>query len=213
MSKLSFSITGANAEPFAVAPQLALCVRIEEATGVRVHAIALRAQVMLEPQRRGYSADETPRLIDLFGTPERYGDTLRPMLWTHVAQTVLAFEDSTQFDLPIPCSYDFQVAAHKFIAGLEDGEIPINLLFSGTVFVRGDDGTLRAEFVPWTCEAHYRLPVAVWREAMDAHFPNQAWLRVSREVYDELVRWRNAGGLPSWDETMTRLIESAQVQS
>ena len=211
MSELVFSVIGAAAEPYAVAPQLALRVRVEERTGTRIHAIALRAQVMLEPQRRRYAPEESLRLVDLFGAPDRYGDTLRPMLWTHLSQTVLAFEDSAQFDLPVPCSYDFEVAAHKYLAGLDDGEIPLNLLFSGTVFVRNDDGHVAAEFVPWSCEARYRLPVAVWRATMDAHFPNQAWLRVSREIFDELTRFRGAEGLPSWDAAMARLLESAKV--
>ena len=163
MSDLTFTITGAQPEPYAAAPLLTLKAHVTESTGVRVHALTLRAQIRLEPQRRRYGADESARMTELFGGPERYGDTLRPMLWTHVSQTVTAFDGETDFDLIVPCSYDFEVAAHKYLSALEGGDIPLVVQFSGTIFVRGADGAVAAELVPWTCEAHYRLPVAVWR--------------------------------------------------
>jgi hypothetical protein len=211
VSAFSVSVTGATVEPYAASPQFALHVRLAETTGVRIHAIALRAQVQIEPQRRRYQLDEVDRLVDLFGIPARYGDTLRPMLWMHVAQTVLAFTDETEFDLHIPCSYDFEVAAHKYLNALVDGEIPLNLLFSGTVFVQGET-SVAAEFVPWNCEARYRLPVALWRQTMDAFFPNSAWIRLGTDVFDELYRYRTAQGLPTWDAVVAKLCADAKVR-
>jgi hypothetical protein len=211
VSSLSFAVLGARAEPFALAPQLSLRILIEETTGADIYAIALRAQVMLEPQKRRYGGSEPERLVDLFGTQERYGDTLRPMLWTHASQMVLAFRGSTEIELPIPCSYDLEVAGHKYVAALDSGEIPVNVLFSGTVIERGERG-VASGFVPWSCEASFRLPVAVWRETMDAHFPGAAWLRVSRETLDELQRYRSARQAPSWDAALTHLIDAAAAK-
>jgi hypothetical protein len=210
MSALQFEVIDGHAEPYAASPLLTLRCRITESTGADVYAIALRAQVMLEPQRRRYDGAEALRLTELFGKPDRYADTLRPMLWTHVSQMVLAFKESTQIDLPIPCSYDFEVAANKYLSALEQGEIPLNLLFSGTILTRGASG-VASERVPWTCETRYRLPVPVWRATMDAFFPNCAWLRLERETFDELYRFKASQGLVTWDATLARLLEAAKV--
>ncbi len=209
MSELAFAVVGARPEPYAASPQLALRVRVTEATGTPVHAIALRAQVRIEPQGRRYDGGESERLVELFGGPERYGDTLRPLLWTHVSQTVLAFEGETEFDLAIPCSYDFEVAAHKFLSALADGEIPLDVLFSGTVFVRGESG-VATELVPWSCEARFRLPVATYRATMDAHFPGSAWIRIDRATFDELYRFKTAGGFPTWERALAQLCDQAR---
>ncbi len=210
MTELLFSIVGAEPEPYAASPQLKLRVHVRESSGVPVHAIVLRAQVRIQPQARRYAADEGERLVELFGPAERYGDTLRSLLWTHVSQTVLAFEDETEFDLVIPCSYDFEVAAHKYLSALADGEIPLDVMFSGTVFYRGDSG-ISAELVPWNCDARYRLPVAVYRSTMDAFFPGSAWLRIDRATFDELYRFKIAGGFPTWELALARLCAEAKV--
>ncbi|HTJ26938.1 MAG TPA: DUF6084 family protein [Candidatus Limnocylindria bacterium] len=210
MSALSFAVAGARAERFAAVPTLVLRLRITEAAGEHVQAIALRAQVQLEPQRRRYDAEESSRLVELFGAPERYGQTLRPLLWTSVSQTVPAFDGTTEADLTLPLSYDFEVAAHKYLAALRDGEIPLALLFSGMVFVQGEHGVW-SELVPWSCEARYRLPVAVWREAIDVCFPGTAWIRIDRALFDELSRFKNAHGLATWDAALARLCETART--
>lgn len=210
MSELSFFVTGARAEPYAASPQLTLRMRVAETTGVPVYAMTLRAQIRIEPQLRRYDGGESARLVELFGGPERYGDTLKSMLWAHVSQTVVAFENETEFDLTIPCSYDFEVAAHKYLIALREGEIPLIVMFSGTVFVRGAGG-VQAELVPWSCEARYRLPVSTWRATMDAYFPNAAWLRIDRDTFDELYAFKRAGGFPTWEAALARLIAEAKT--
>ncbi len=211
MSALAFSVTGASAQPFAAAPTLVLRLHVDESTGVRVHMIALRAQVQIEPQKRRYEPNESARLTDLFGPVERYGDTLKPLLWTHASTLILGFTGETDVDLALPCSYDFEVAANKYLTALGTGDIPLALYFSGTVFVEGERG-VAAELVSWTTEAKYRLPVAVWRATMDAHFPNTAWLRLSSDVFAELDRFRVARGLRSWDAAIAALCEAAQTK-
>jgi Family of unknown function (DUF6084) len=212
VSALAFSVVGARAERFAAAPTLVLRVRVTETSGAHVQAIAMRVQVQLEPQRRRYAPEESERLVELFGGPERYGQTLRPLLWASLSLMVLAFEGETEVDLAIPLSYDFEVAAHKYLAALEEGEIPLVLLFSGMVFLQGENG-MWSELIPWSCEARYRLPVAVWREAIDAFFPNSAWIRVDRALFEELYRYKSAQGLPTWDAALTRLCEVAKAAS
>jgi hypothetical protein len=209
MTELSFAIVGARPELYAASPQLALRVRVTAAPGVQVHAITLRAQVRIEPQARRYDEGESGRLVELFGGPERYGDTLRSLLWTHVSQTVLAFSEQSEFDLTIPCSYDFEVAAHKYLSALAEGEIPLEVMFSGTIFVRGEQG-VGAQLVPWNCDARYRLPVAVYRQTMDAFFPQSAWLRIDRATFDELYRFKTAGGFPTWERALARLLAEAK---
>ncbi|MFY9663162.1 MAG: DUF6084 family protein [Candidatus Cybelea sp.] len=210
MIDLGFSVASAGADRYAASPMLALKLRISENSGAKVDSIALRVQVRLDVQRRRYAAAESALLEELFGGPSRYAETLRSMLWTHVTAMVPAFQHETELELPIPCSYDFEVASHKYLASLKDGIIPLNLLFSGMAFV-DRSGRLTPEFVPWSCEARFALPVAVWREAVDALFPNSAWIRVNRDLFDELRRFKIATGLPTWDAALERLCEIAKL--
>ncbi|BDE06516.1 hypothetical protein WPS_17920 [Vulcanimicrobium alpinum] len=211
MSALAFAVEGARGEPYAAAPTIVLDVRVTESTGTPIAAIALRTQVRLEPQRRRYDGGESVRLEELFGEPRRYGETLRSMLWMHVASTVTAFREATTFTLPLTASYDFDVAANKYLSGLAGGVIPLALHFSGMVFVEHAGG-VSTEMVPWACEAAYALPVSVWRDAVDACFPNAAWLRVQRELFDDLREFRSAQRLTSWDATLARLLALAKVE-
>ena len=64
-------------EPYAASPALTARLHLEDRGPAPVHAVALRAQVRLEPQRRAYSADEAAGLTDLFGSRERWASTLR----------------------------------------------------------------------------------------------------------------------------------------
>ncbi len=203
---LTFSVIDARPEPYAAAPLVTLRLRVTETSGLRVHAIGLRTQVQIEPQRRRYEALESDALVDLFGTPERYGNTLRSLLWTHVSTMVVGFSGETEVDLSLPCSYDFEVAAYKYLRALENGEIPLALLFSGTVLTQAHSG-VEAELVPWTCETRYRLPVSVYRATVDAHFPNSAWLRVHRDTFEQLDRLRRMSALPTWDAVVASLLE------
>jgi hypothetical protein len=208
MIELSFEVVGAHPERYAAEPTLMLELRITEADGRPVHAVALKCQVRIEPQRRRYQPAEEERLLELFGETPRWGDSLRPFLWTHVATTVPAFAGTTTIDLPITCTYDFEVSGTRYFHALADGEIPLLLLFSGTTFVAGADG-FSVTPVAWHEEAAFRLPVAVWQGMMDAHYPNRAFVTVSRETLDGLLRYRAAHALPTWDLVLERLLKEA----
>jgi len=156
MTDLVFDCVDGQPDRYAAVPTLQLKLRISETTGAQVHAIALRCQIRIEPQRRRYSAEEAEGLLELFGEPPRWGDTLKPLQFATVSLMVPGFTGSTEVDLPVPCTYDFEVAASKYLHALGDGEVPLLLLFSGTVFTKGTSGFSVSQ-VPWHKEAAYRL--------------------------------------------------------
>jgi hypothetical protein len=208
MSDLAFEVLGARAEPFAAVPTIMFRLRITERTGAPVHAVALRCQIRIEPQLRRYGSDEEARLVDVFGEPSQWGQSLSPFLWTHVATMLTGFTGVTEIDLPVTCTYDLEVAGTKYLHSLDRGEIPLVLLFSGTTFVRGDAGVSVAP-VAWHEDASYRLPVQVWRDMMNVYFPNSGWLMVSRDTLDALTRFKVARALPTWDHVVEQLVKEA----
>ena len=208
MAELAFDCVGARADKYAVSPSMSLVLRIAETSGQKVEAIALRCQIRIEPTRRQYTDAEAERLNDLFGDTKRWADTLKPLQFTNVSVMVPGFTGSTEVELPVMLSYDLEIGSVRYFAGLESGEIPLLLLFSGTVFSSAD-GRLQVQQVPWSKEASYRLPVSIWREAIDAHFPNSAWIRMSLPTLDELQRFKTRQALPTWDATVAALLARA----
>jgi hypothetical protein len=216
MPDLRFQVEGAEPERIAAAPLLLFKLRVTEVvppgeTATPIHAVALRCQVRIEPARRRYTSGEQERLLDLFGTPDRWGQTLRPMLWTHVSVTLPSFTGSGVSDLPVPCSYDFSLAATKYFAALDEGEIPLCFLFSGTIFHEGPRGGLQVAQVPWDREVDFRLPAATWRTLMDLHYPNSAWLCLRKDVFDRLERYRSRQGLPTSEQALERLLSATET--
>ncbi|MGH8868590.1 MAG: DUF6084 family protein [Actinomycetes bacterium] len=205
---LSFRCTGASADRYAAAPTLLLEVEVTESTGVAVHAGMLRCQIRIEPVRRQYDDDEADGLTDLFGDRGRWGETLKPIQLATVAFWLPQFSGVTTVTVPVPCTYDTEVAASRYLTALSAGEVPLLLLFSGTVFLAGGDGMQVAQ-VPWDREARYRLPVATWQAVMDVFFPNTGWVRLRRDVLEDLTRYRSRHALPTWEETVTRLLARA----
>jgi len=206
MSGLDFAVLDVLPDRFAAVPALTVRLRVTDPDADPVHALALRAQVVLEPQRRGYAAEEAGRLLDLFGERDRWATTVRPMTWTTCSAVVPGFTGDAEVDLPLPCTYDLEVAAARYLQALEDGEVPLRLLFSGTVFRRGADG-LRVEPVPWSAEAAHRMPVAVWRGLVDLHWPDSGWLRLRRDTLRALQEQRARTGATSWEETIEALLD------
>jgi hypothetical protein len=208
VTDLAFDVVDAVPEKFAAAPHLLFRMRVSETSGAVVHAIALRCQLRIEPQRRPYDRREQEALADLFGTSDRYATTLKPFLWTHATALVQGFERTRDFDLPVACTYDFDVSATKYIHALRGGDIPVVLLFSGTVFTRGESG-FAVEHLSWSLEAEHRLPVTVWHDLMDIYFPGSGWIRLDRQTIDALARYRTSRGLTSWEETLGALLPEA----
>ncbi len=211
MSDLRFEVLDAATDRHAAVPTIALRIRAEESDGARVHAAALRCQIRIEPQRRSYTEAEEEKLYELFVETPQWGNSLRPFTWTHVSTTLGGFDRVSEFDLPVECTYDFEVAAAKYLHSLGDGEIPIILLFSGTVFTKGTTG-FAAVPLSWSTEASYRLPVAVWRSTMDAYYPGSAYIRLGRDTLDDLQRYKAQRGLPTWDQAFAQLLKEAEEE-
>jgi hypothetical protein len=212
VAELTFDCIGAQAERYAVLPTISLALRISETSGQRIDTIALRCQIRIEPSRRRYTPDEEERLRDLFGETTRWADTLKPMQFTNVSTMVTSFTGSTEIQLPVNFSYDLEIGSGRYFASLESGDIPLLLLFSGTIFSVAD-GRMQVQQVPWSKEASCRLPVSVWREAVDAHFPNMAWITMSRGTLSGLERYKTERALPTWDATVNALLSEAADRS
>ncbi|MGW9132572.1 DUF6084 family protein [Streptomyces sp. NPDC055681] len=207
MTEFAFTCTGVRADPYAAGPTLVFRLRITASAEARVHALALRCQIRIEPGRRGYEQAEADRLHDLFGDRSRWGNTLQPVQFAQVSLMVPSFTTETEVDLVVSCTYDLDVAAARYFDALQDGEVPLLLLFSGTAFT-GDSG-FHVEPVPWDREASCRMPVAVWRDMIEQHFPGCGWIRLPRDTMNALLAFRSRQALPSWEATVQALIDLA----
>ena len=207
---LDFVCDDVVADRYAAGPTTLLKMRVAEASGARVYAVALRCQVRIEPLRRHYTDDEAAKVVDLFGDRSRWGSTMQPVQLAFLSHVLPGFTNECSFDLTLPLSYDIEVAAHKYLSALETGEVPLVLLFSGQVFT-GTGGSISVEPVPWHKEAIAQMPVSVWREAMDAHFPGQAWVRISRLTFDRLSVYRGRHGHLGWEESINTLLDGADT--
>ncbi|WP_329571533.1 DUF6084 family protein [Kitasatospora sp. NBC_01266] len=210
MTELAFACTGVRSDPYAAGPTLVFRLRITAGGGARVHALALRCQLRIEPARRPYGEAEGERLADLFGERSRWGSTLNPIQFAQVALMVPGFEGTTEVEMAVPCTYDLEVAATRYLRALDGGEVPLLLLFSGTAF-SGPSG-FQVTPVPWDKEAVVRMPAAVWRDAMEQHFPGCGWLRLPGDLMDELLAYRSRHALPSWEATVRELLGRAPIE-
>ena len=214
MPDLYFRVENAESVPFASAPMLSLKLHVtNSAPDEIIHTVALRAQIQIEATRRRYSETEKAELVDLFGEPDRWSRTVRSMLWTHASVVIPSFTGTTVADLQIPCTFDFNVAATKYFHGVNEGEIPLNLLFSGTVFYTPSGGALQVAPISWNKEARFRLPVQVWRAMMDEYYPNSAWLSLRRDLFQRLYEYKMREGIPTWEEAFERLLPAVQQET
>ena len=215
MPELKFHIRSAAAVPFAATPLVSFTLEVvNQDAPVRVHSGIVRCQIQLEATRRRYDHAEQQRLLDLFGEPERWSTTLKPMLWTHATFALPQFSDRTTIDLPVPCTYDFNLAATKYFDGLLAGEIPLIFLFSGTVFYESAaDQALQVAPISWDSEARFRLPVAAWRSLMDHYYPNSVWLRLRRDTFDRLAEYKRRHAIITWEEVFDRALPPAELEA
>jgi hypothetical protein len=208
MTHITFDCREITADRYAATPQLVLRLRLREHTGTRVHALALRCQISIQPQARDYSTGEKELLRDLFGAAERWQHTLRPLHLSTLSITVPGFTDTHDIDVPLPVTYDIEVAWAHYLDVLCDGELPLLLMFSGTVFTTHDGG-FGIHQLPWSSECSHRMPVTVWRALMDAHFPDATWLRLDRGLRHELARYKADAALPTFDAALRALLAHA----
>ncbi|MEJ8655330.1 DUF6084 family protein [Streptomyces sp. MS1.AVA.4] len=211
MTHLTFTCTGVRADPYAAGPTLVFRLRITASEGTRVHALALRCQLRIEPARRGYADDEADGVRDLFGERSRWGSTLHPLQFAQVSVMVPGFTGETETDLVVPCTYDMDVAATRYAHALSEGEVPLLMLFSGTAFTGA--GGFHVEPVPWDREAPFRMPVKIWQEMLEQHFPGCGWIRLPRDSMDALLAFRSRRALPSWESTIAALLDATDERT
>lgn len=207
MPDLNFEVIGSEVPPYAAVPTLIFKLRIDNASEQEhIHSVMLRSQVQIAATRRRYTPEEQARLLEVFGEPHRWSDSLRPLLWTHANLVVPQFSGSTTVDMPIPCTYDFEVVAAKYFSALDEGEIPLTFLFSGTIFYEGTQERLQVEQISWSKESSYRLSLALWQEMIERYYPNSAFIRLQKDVFDQLYRYKATRSLPTWDDVIARLL-------
>ncbi len=220
MPNLDFSVVGAEPLLFAASPCLIFKLKIRETEGGNedwkpspIASVALRCQIRIEPTKRRYQAAEQDSLKELFGEPKRWGQTLRSMLWTHVTLNTPPFAGEILVDLPVPCTFDFNIAATKYFYALDDGTVPLCFLFSGTIYYSDDDGLLQIDQISWEKEANFQLPITVWKTMMEHYYPRSNWLNLHRDVFDRLARYKRRMGLPTWEQAMDTLLDSAESRA
>jgi hypothetical protein len=209
MPDLAITVEKAEVVPYAASPTLAFKLRLANADPAEaIHTVVLRSQIQIEVTRRRYSAADQDRLRDLFGDPDRWGQTLRNLLWTNTSAVVPQFVGATTVDLQVPCTFDFTVATTKYFNGLSDGDIPVCLMFSGTVFYADAAGSLQVAPISWEKQTKFRVPLKVWKDMMDAYYPNCAWLCLRRDVFAELHRFKMERGIPTWEQAFETMLAS-----
>jgi len=201
--EVGFSVLGAARVEHTAVPTLRFALGVSSETPVR--SVLLDVQIQIAARRRGYDASAHERLFELFGPVADWGTTLRTLLWTRTTLVVPAFEGSTVVHLDVPCSYDLEVAASRYLDALSDGDVPLEFLFSGSVFYTGSAGELQTTRLSWESEAGYALPVRVWKETMERYFRGTAWVRLSKESFDRLSAYKSRNALASWDEALEAL--------
>src|SRR5262249_7088224 len=147
------------------------------------------------------------------GEPQRWGQTIRSLLWTNVTLIVPPFENQTRVELPVACSYDFNLATAKYFDAIDGGHVPLTLLFSGTIFYAGSDGGLQVQQISWENEASFQLPVSVWKQMMEIYYPNSAWLCLRRDAFERLSRFKRRRGLALWEQTIDALLDQSSEQA
>jgi hypothetical protein len=208
--ELRFSVEGAASVPHAAVPTLAFALRIAAAPGVAIRSVLLDVQIQIAARQRSYDAAAEEQLLEVFGVPDQWASTLRTLSWTWATVVAPAFSDATVVDLHVPCSYDLEVTASRYFAALRDGEVPLEFLFSGSVFFAAANGMLQAARISLDTDVDFRLPVAIWREAIDRHFPGSSWLRLGRQTMERLTAYKARAAYTSWDAAIASLLQEGE---
>ncbi len=204
--ELAFTVLDAARAEYTALPTLRFTLRVDSIGGEPIRSVLLDTQVQIAARRRRHDEAAQDRLFELFGAPGDWGTTLRTLLWTRTTLVVPPFTGATEVDLPVTCTYDLEVAASRYFDALQDGDVPLEFLFSGSVFYGGQDGRLQAARLSWESEAEFRMPVRVWKETMEHHFRGQAWLRLDKPSFDRLCAYKSRAGLATWEDVLARLL-------
>lgn len=203
---LRFAVVGAEGVAYAAVPTLSFDLHIEVAGGGSIRSVMLDVQIGIAARRRGYTGAERERLLELFGTPERWATTLRTLPWTRATLVVPPFSGEVTVPVAVPLTYDLEVTGARYFAALADGEIPLDFMFSGSIFYTGERGTLQTTRIAWDADVDYGLPVSVWQATMERHFANTGWLRLGTDTLARLCAYKARHAFTSWDATLDALL-------
>jgi hypothetical protein len=207
MPEITYQITGVEPAARGLAPLLHFRLGLtNQDPRETIHGVMLHAQIQVEAPRRDYTPKEKENLLELFGPPERWGDTLRNQLWGHADVSLPGFSGSAETVLPMPCTYDMNLGITKYFHALDGGDISLLFLFSGSIFYARQDGVLQAQRIPWEKECRYRMPAGVWRGMMQRHYPNSVWLTLHRDAFERLAAYKRQEGLATWEQAIDRLL-------
>jgi len=214
MPDLDFRIVGVEAAARGLTPLIQFKLEVTNTPETEtVQSVMLQAQIQIQAPQRAYDAPEREKLFEIFGTPDQWGQTLRTKLWTHANANIRQFSGRTEGILPVTCTYDLNVMATKYFYALNGGSVPLLFLFSGTIFYLNSENRLQVQQVSWNKECTYEMPVTVWRELMDHHYPNSAWISLDRNIFDRLYEYKRRHGCATWEKTMECLLaQSEDVQ-
>jgi hypothetical protein len=210
---LAFAVTGVAPERFAAVPTLRFDLDVTRTGGTPVASIALTAVVRIDVARRRYGPGVQGALGELFGAPEQWATSMRPLVWARTTVHVPAFDERTTVALPVECPYDTELAVTKYLRAVGDGDVPLDFLFSGTVFHRAPDGRgLCASRISWSDgDTRHQLPAGLWQSLTDRYHAGSPWLRLSRATYDRLDAYRARGVLGSPDDAVRALLDHADL--
>ncbi|GAA3379056.1 DUF6084 family protein [Streptomyces sannanensis] len=203
--ELAFTVTAVRPARLTAVPTLEFGLAVTREGGGPVRSVLLTTLIRIAPARRRYDHVHRLRLAELFGTPDRWAETLRPLVWTRLTTVVPPFDDRTEVTLAVPCTTDIQLAVAKYFRAVDHGEVPLDFLFSGTVFHSAPGSGLNTAQISWDSHTDFDLPAALWREATG----RTGWIPLSADSYDRLDDFRARHTLSSWDETANALLDRA----
>lgn len=209
MPDLNFRVESASAVARAAAPLMCFRVRVTSNGIEPVHVAALRCRIDIDAGRRSYTAQDRERLQELFGETSRWAETPGSLLWTTAMLVIPAFSGSAVGDLLVPCSFDFNVAATKYFHGLQEGVAPLRFEFSGQVVYESAGGNLESAGIS-DAQSCFELPISIWTEMMELYYPASVWLRLPRETFDRLYRYKIDAGIPTWEDVFERIVPAGQ---
>ena len=183
-----FTVVGVGHVERAAAPTLRFEIEATEATGRSIYTVALTAMIEIEPSKRRYDDAEREKLVELFGEPERWASTTSSLRWAQAQVLVPSFTDSTRFALELPCTYDHEVGATKYLNGPERRHGPPSLPLQR----HGDLGGRR--------RPHAADPGAMGLLRPLSTMPESAW----RAMMDETLSVPRLGGPGRRDDRAPR---------
>jgi hypothetical protein len=207
--ELGFRIVGASPLEHAATP--IVCVHVIAESRAAVRAVVLRCLVVIDPGARAYDANEAAALERVLGPADRRATA--PLVWAQLPQNLPGFEGELGFDLHLPCSLDLRAGGAAYLDAIEDGNVPLTVLFSGTAFVADDAGALSALPIPQTAEARFALPIAVCRDALSRHHGDATLVPVRREILARLRRFaaHRHERTPALDDAIENLLDLAEA--